>query len=337
MLEILFWLIVFSFSLVFLIKGADWLIESSQKIAQFFGISSFIIGVTIVALGTSLPELASSICAVFKEATEIVPANVIGSNITNILLIVGLASVVTRSFLSVKRSLIDLDLPLLTAVTLLLGVVIFDGRINFREAIFLLLTFLIYFLYTLYHRKEETSNCLPEEETGSSPLEKKETYFSKKESKKEKIETLNLRIFLILIFGILLLGIGAEYLIRSTLKLAEIFKIPVSVIAIFGISVGTSLPELVVSVRSAGNKRYEIALGNIFGSNVFNSLVVIGIPALIRPLFVDEITLKIGFHFMLIATLMLVISGITRRISVWEGAMFLILYFLFLAKLFHFC
>ena len=111
-------------------------------------------------------------------------------------------------------------------------------------------------------------------------------------------------------------------------------EIGVSIIAIFGVAVGTSLPELVVSVRAAAQKKYEIALGNIFGSNVFNALVVIGIPSLIKPLLVDSITFQIGFPFMVVATILLVISGITRRISIWEGAMFLLIYLLFLAKLF---
>ncbi len=99
-------------------------------------------------------------------------------------------------------------------------------------------------------------------------------------------------------------------------------------------AVGTSLPELVVSVKAAAQKKYEISLGNILGSNIFNALVVIGIPAMIKPLLVDNITFQIGFPFMVVATLLLVISGITRRISIWEGSMFLLIYILFVAKVF---
>ena len=151
---------------------------------------------------------------------------------------------------------------------------------------------------------------------------------------KKPAEKLNSKVFLFLILGAVCLTIGANYLIDSVMKLSEILQIGVSAIAIFAVAVGTSLPELVVSVRAAAQKKYEIALGNVFGSNVFNALIVIGIPSLIKNLSVSNVTLEIGFPFMVIATLLLVISGITRRISVWEGSMFLIIYILFIVKIF---
>ena len=104
-------------------------------------------------------------------------------------------------------------------------------------------------------------------------------------------------------------------------------------IAITAIAVGTSLPELVVSVRAAIKKKYEIALGNIFGSNVFNVLIVAGIPALIKPLAIDSLTFLVGLPFLVIATLLFIISGISRRIHIWEGAMYLLIYILFIVKL----
>jgi len=327
------WGFIFIVSLALLIKGADWLVESSEKIGRALKISPFIIGVTIVALGTSLPELASSLAAVFKDATEIVAANVIGSNIANILLIVGFSALATKSFLAVRRSLIDIDLPLLAAVTVLFGFILLDGKITRLEGLLLLLAFLVYLFYTFFQREAEPEEPLPEE---LPPGEIFEVLPSRIERRKVKtpIEKLNFKVFLFLILGVACLTIGANYLIDSVLKLAEILGIGVSVIAILAVAVGTSLPELVVSVRAAAQKKYEIALGNIFGSNVFNALVVIGIPAMIKPLLVDDITFKIGFPFMVVATLLLVISGITRRISIWEGSMFLLIYILFVAKVF---
>jgi cation:H+ antiporter len=151
---------------------------------------------------------------------------------------------------------------------------------------------------------------------------------------KKPVKKLNFQVFFFLILGVVFLVIGANYLIDSVIKISEILKIGISVITIFGVSVGTSLPELVVSIKAAIGKKYEIALGSIFGSNVFNALLVAGLPAMFKPLVVDEVTLFIGFPFMVMATLLLVISGITRRISVWEGAMFLLIYVLFVVKLF---
>lgn len=329
---LILWIFVFIASLVILVKGADWFVESSEKIGLSFKIPPFIIGITIVAVGTSFPELAFSLAAVFKGATEIVPANVIGSNIANILLIVGLSAVVARK-LQVKRSLIDIDLPLLATTTVLFGFILWDGKVIWPEGILLLVAFLVYFFYTIQQRSEVFERPLPEEMVPGEIFEVLPSRIERRKIKKP-VEKLSLRVFLFLIIGILCLTIGANYLIESVLKLSEILKIGTSIIAILGVAIGTSLPELVVSVRAAWQKKYEIALGNIFGSNVFNSLVIMGLPGLIKPLLVDDLTFKIGFPFMVIATLLLIISGITRRVSIWEGLMFLLIYILLVVKLF---
>lgn len=328
------WIIIFILSLAVLVKSADWFVESSEKIGLAFKISPFIIGITIVALGTSFPELASSLVATFKGATEIVVANALGSNLANILLIVGLSAIVARRLI-VRRSLIDLDIPLLATTTVLFLFIIWDRKIVFEEGIFLILAFLVYLLYTIFQRREEV--ITPElVEVLPSGVEIK-VLPSRAERRREEVKKprpeLNFKIFLFLILGIIGLVIGANYTIESVLKLSELFKISVSFIAITAVAIGTSLPELVVSVRAAAQKKYEIALGNIFGSNVFNILLVVGIPALIRPLAVDEITFGIGLPFFVIATLLFVISGISRRIHIWEGLMFLLIYVLFLVKL----
>jgi len=323
------WIIIFIASLALLVKSADWFVESSEKIGLALKISPFIIGVTIVAIGTSFPELASSIAAVFKGATEIVAANALGSNIANILLIVGLSAVVARRLI-VRRSLIDLDAPLLGVATFLFVFVMWDKKIVLGEGILLIFGFLIYLLYTIFQRREEEET--PElVEVLPSRIERR-----KREAKIEpspKPEKLNFKVFLFLILGVIGLAIGANYIIESVLKLSELLKISTSLIAITAIAVGTSLPELVVSVQAALKKKYEIALGNIFGSNVFNILIVVGVPALIRPLIVDELTFGIGLPFLIVATLLFVISGISRRIHIWEGAMYLLLYILFIVKL----
>ncbi|HDQ16801.1 MAG TPA: calcium/sodium antiporter [Candidatus Vogelbacteria bacterium] len=331
---LIFWILIFIVSLALLVKSADWLVESSEKIGLALKISPFIIGVTIVSIGTSFPELASSIAAVLKGATEIVAANVVGSNIANILLIVGLSAITARTLL-VKRSLIDLDAPLLATTTGLFIFISWDGKIVFGEGILLLLAFVIYFLYTIFQRREEIITpelveVLPEGmevKVLSSRVERR------RKEIKEKPTKLNFKVFLFLIFGIIGLVIGANYTIESVLKISEFLKIPTTLIAITAIAFGTSLPELVVSVRAAIKKKYEIALGNIFGSNVFNILIVAGIPALIKPLAIDELTFSVGLPFLVIATLLFIIAGISRRIHIWEGAMYLLIYILFVVKL----
>ncbi|MDI6883120.1 MAG: calcium/sodium antiporter [Patescibacteria group bacterium] len=328
------WILIFIASLALLVKSADWFVESAERISLALKISPFIIGVTVVAVGTSFPELASSLFAVLKGATEIVTANVLGSNIANILLIVGLSAVVART-LFVKRSLIDLDAPLLASTTVLFCFIMWDRKIVFGEGVLLLLAFLVYLLYTIFQRKgggeeEETPEIV---EVLPSRPERRRKKIKKEIEEKRVPQKLNFKIFFFLILGIVGLAVGANYTIESVLKLSTSLKIATSLIAITAVAVGTSLPELVVSVQAARKKKYEIALGNIFGSNVFNVLIVAGIPALIKPLAVDNLTFSIGLPFLVVATLLFVISGISRRIHLWEGLIYLLIYGLFIVKL----
>lgn len=335
---LLFWIVIFIVSLVLLIKGADWFVESSEKIGLALKISPFIIGITIVALGTSFPELITSLFAVFKGASEMVVANALGSNITNILLIVGLSAVVARKLI-VRRSLIDLDAPLLAASTALFLFIMWDGVINFWEGILLILAFLVYLLYTIFQRGEEEEKkegvfrVTPEKMVEVLPSRVERRRKEKLDKKRIPSVKLNFKVFLFLILGGVLLAVGANYVVESVLKISALLKISASLIAITAVAIGTSLPELVVSIRAAAQKKYELALGNVFGSNVFNLLLVVGIPALIRPLIVDDLTFKIGLPFLIIATLLFVISGISRRIHIWEGLMYLLIYVLFIIKL----
>jgi len=322
---LIYWVIVFIASLAILIKGADWLLESAEKIGLALGLSPFIIGVTIVGLGTSFPELISAMMAMLQGVTEIVCANAIGSNIANILLVVGISAILGRKII-IKKSLIDLDLPLLAISTAILLGIVWDMQVTFFESVLLLLTYIIYLFYTVLHKDDEILE-------GVEPLPSRQT--RRGQDKKDKfIEKIEIKDFVFLLLGIVFLFFGAKYLIDSVINLSEILKIGVGVITITAVALGTSLPELFVSARAAFQKKSEVALGNIFGSNVFNALVVIGLPGLFKTLAIDEQTFFIGIPTMAMATLLFIISGISRRIYIWEGTFFLILYILFTAKLF---
>lgn len=325
----IFWIIVFIVSLAVLVKSADWLIGSAEKIGLAFGLSSFIVGVTIVGLGTSFPELIASLFAVLKGATEVVTANAIGSNIANILLIVGISSIVGRS-LSVTKSLIDLDLPLLAIGTVIFLGVAWDGQINFGESLILLSAYGVYLLYTVIHRDEIESDEVVK--TLPSRKDRRQKVNITEEDKRPKITSKDI---ILLLVGIVGLGFGAKYLIDALINLSLIFNIAVGVITITAVSIGTSLPELLVSVKAAWQKKSEIALGNVFGSNVFNILVVVGLPGLFSTLNIDSQTFTIGLPVLALATLLFVISGISRRIHAWEGAFYLFFYLLFIVKLFN--
>jgi len=312
-MTLFFWIGVFIISLAILIKAADIFTDSASKLGTILGLSQFIIGVTIVSVGTSLPELASSISAVLKGVTDMVAGNVVGSNIANILLVVGLATIFSKKGrLQVTRNLINLDLPLLAGSGIILMLMfLWDGQVTFGEGIIALLGYAVYLHYTLKYKEKE---------------EKKE---------KVKKEKLDIKIILGLVLGAIFIYYGANYAIESVIKISEILNIGTAVIALSAVAIGTSLPEIFVSVSAARKGQDEIALGNIFGSNLFNGFVVLGIPALIKTLDVTPAVLSIAVPFFIAATLLYVISGITRKIYKWEGAMYLLIYILFIVKLFN--
>lgn len=328
-----FWIIIFTISLFLLVKGADWLIDSSEKIGLALGLSPFIVGVTIVGVGTSLPELFSSWFATIKGLVDVAAANTIGSNIANILLIVGVSAILAKR-LCVTKSLIDLDLPLLSISTVLFLGIAWDQKITLAESILLLATYAIYFLYTLKYQDQEDSKELPEVlgyEVLPSRKERRSTPIKNiSEKERPKIKLINIGM---LIGGIAGLVIGSEYLIKALVNLSNILHVATGIITITAVAVGTSLPELLVSAKAAFKKKSEVALGNIFGSNIFNGLVVVGFSGLFKTLVLDEKTFLIGLPTMALATLLFVISGISRRIHVWEGAFYLMVYILFIAKL----
>lgn len=326
---LIFWIIIFIISLAVLVKGADWLLGSSEKIGLAIGLSPFIVGVVIVGLGTSFPEMISSLVATFKGVTEIVPANAIGSNITNILLVVGISAVVGGR-LVVTKNLIDLDLPLLAISTALFLGVIWDRQIVFSESILLLVLFVIYLSYIIFHKDHKDEDEIL---SARSDGRKYIADYRKKVVQRPKITGKDI---LFLVVGIIGLIFGAKYLVDSVIKLSEILNIGVGVISLAAIALGTSLPELLVSVKAAWQKKPEVALGNIFGSNIFNILLVVGIPGLFKTLILDEKTFTFGVPVLIVATLLFIISGISRRIHIYEGAMYIVIYVFFIGKLFGF-
>ncbi|MFC1608624.1 calcium/sodium antiporter [Patescibacteria group bacterium] len=325
------WILIFAVTLTLMIKGADWFLDSAEKIGLSLGLSPFIIGVTIVGLGTSFPELFAAIMAVLEGANEIVIANAVGSNVSNILLIIGFSAVMGGG-LAVTKNLIDLDLPMLVSATILLLGTVYDKIITPGESILLVATYLIFFLYTVFHK--DTGKAKEKESVSKKDI----TSSIKMKGKKKgstKVSTCPMDYFLLLL-GIICLVVGAKYMIQSVITLSEIFSISPAIISITAVAIGTSLPELIVSLKAARSGKSEVAVGNIFGSNAFNSLMVIGIPGMFGSLSTDDKTFSIGIPAMIVATIIFTISGISRKIHVWEGAMYLAIYILFIGKIIGF-
>lgn len=311
---LVFWIAVFVISLATLVSGAGLLLKNAEKIGIYLRFPPFVIGTLIVGIGTSLPEFAGALAAVFQGATEIVVANAVGSNITNILLIIGILAIIGRK-LTITRDILATELPLFVISTALFLGVVYDAKITILESALLFAAYVIYLLYSL-SSKEEVGTVAEE--------------LSKKMPRRQRPE---LHVFLLFAVGIIGVSLGAKFLIDSVITLSGVLGISTGLITITVVALGTSLPELVVSVKALMNNKLEMAVGNIFGSNAFNILMAVGIPGLITTLVVDEITYTIGLPVLGVASFIFLISGISKRIFRWEGMMFLVFYAFFILKL----
>lgn len=334
-MSLFLWIIIFIVSLALLIFSAGRFTKAAEKLGLALGIPAFIVGITIVSIGTSLPELMTSLLAVFRstpilDTTPVVIGDVVGSNIANTLLIIGVVALLVRK-LEVKRSLIELDIPLLLLSTALLVFVAYDGTINWIEGVILLLGFGIYLRYTLSdhsHEKVDVKEGVAEEvEKVRKPIW---GIFRRKEAEAR----LEGKLILQLIVFSILIYVGAKYTIDSLIEISDLIGIGTSVLAASAIAIGTSLPELFVSGAAALRGNHDIAMGNIFGSNIFNALFITGVPALIKPLTVPPEVIYIGIPFLIGATVIYVFSAISKKIYIYEGAIYLLIYIVFIAKLF---
>ncbi|MCK5176158.1 MAG: sodium:calcium antiporter, partial [Candidatus Aenigmarchaeota archaeon] len=233
---ILFWMLVFLGSLALLIKSSDIFTTNGEKIGLFFNMPKFIIGVTIVSVGTSLPELATSLVAVFNNTSEFVAATVVGSNISNILLVLGVALIVAKK-LNISWEISHIDLPLLMASCFLFLIVAYDGLITLPEAGVLFTGYIIYALYTI----KTTYERQPEENTSLLHLKTVALFFS----------------------SIILISLSAKFTIMSIIEISSLLNIGVDIISMTAVAIGTSLPEMMVSIVAALKGKAEIAIGNI--------------------------------------------------------------------------
>lgn len=244
---------------VMLTKGADWFVDGSSALAFRLGIPQLVIGLTIVAMGTSAPEAAVSITSALKGNEGITVGNVVGSNIMNILLILGIASVIVP--LAVQKSTRRIEIPYMIAITVLFGVLGYTGEMVTRvEGGILWIAFLIYLGYLLWMAKKGKEDNEPDEKQKSLPVQ-----------------------LLMILTGLICIVLGSDFVVDGATEIAKVIGISERIIGLTIVAFGTSLPELVTSIAAARRGNADIAIGNIVGSNVFNILFVAGTSALISP------------------------------------------------------
>lgn len=257
-MEILLQLLLLAVGFVMLVKGADAFVEGAAGIAEKFGIPQLVIGLTIVAMGTSAPEAAVSITAALKGNAAITIGNVVGSNILNVLVILGITSVIVS--VAVARSTVRIEIPYMLVITLLLLILGLSGnKIVFWEGVILWAAFLLYLGYLFCMAKK---NKEADEETKKKPLWK---------------------LLLYTVLGLVFVVWGSDVTVDAATAIAKAVGMSERFIGLTIVALGTSLPELFTSVSAALKGKADIAIGNIVGSNIFNILFVVGTTALITP------------------------------------------------------
>ncbi|MBR2831258.1 calcium/sodium antiporter [Candidatus Saccharibacteria bacterium] len=292
---------------VILIKGADFLIDGASSTASHFKVSKLLIGLTIVAFGTSAPELAVSISSMLNGSSDVLLGNVVGSNITNILLLLGIGAAICP--IKIKKDTLTKELPLLVIITAVLTLLFFDGLwggdvnvISRIDGIICLVCLAVFMVYVVMTARKDRK--------------------AMKEVEKPKF-SLWLSILLI-VLGLAGVVGGAELVVNSATNIATTFGVPERVIAVTIVAFGTSLPELITTIKAAKRKETELMVGNIIGSNVFNICVVLGLPAAIFgnviPDQSDMVGLIVDMAVMFGATVILMVFAWTgKRITRGEG------------------
>lgn len=301
MAEILISVVLLVIGFTMLVKGADWFVDGAAGIAARFGIPQLVIGLTIVAMGTSAPETAVSITAALKGNAGITMGNVLGSNILNVLVILGLTALVRP--IAVKNSTVKFEIPFMIGVSVLILCLGWTGsQVEFWEGLVLWAAFIMYLIYLFQMAKQggDDNEDIPKESL--------------------------LRQILGLFVGMGLIIWGSDISVDSASQIARIFGMTERFIGLTIVALGTSLPELVTSVMAARKGNADIAVGNIVGSNIFNILFVIGCTVLITPVeFAEKFRID-GMAAILAAVILWFFVFVNKRLDRREGAVMLLAY-----------
>lgn len=300
--------------LMLLYFGANWLVDNAKRVALILGVSPFIIGLTIVAFGSSAPEAALAVMS--GKSSDIVLGNVIGSNIANIGLVIGLSALIFP--LVMRFETVRFEIWALLISTLLITVIALGGVFSLGHG-FLLISLILLFVYAVYRSAKKNpplEKVVPESEEDVLP------------------ERLWYHIGMTL-FGLAVLIVGADVFVDGAIVLANVLNVSELVIGLIVVAIGTSLPELSICVVAAYKKETEIVLSNIIGSNIFNALFVLGLGAIVSPLVVSSSMFHLDFPMMIFLSLMLILvirlkGGVSRIV----GAIFLLTYLAYVAVLF---
>lgn len=305
--------------LLLLYYGAEYLVTGSSRLALSYGVRPLVVGLTVVAFATSMPELMVSLFAATRGASSMAAGNIIGSNIANIGLILGVAALITP--IVVARSTLIREMPIMVAASLGVYLVAMDGEIAFMDGLGLFLSLLVFLVYCLMTARNPE---IPDDGEVDKAIV-------------DACEGRGHNIVLVLV-GMVGLGFGAELMVRGAVIIATLLGVSELVIGLSIVALGTSLPELAASVMSAWKGEMDISVGNVIGSNVFNLLFVLGLCPMIRPLAIEPRILSLDFPIMLAFCALLIglLTMMPPRLQLdrKRGALLLGAYLLFVVSLY---
>ena len=332
---------------IIVLKGADWLTDGAVNIATRFGVSQMVIGLTIVAMGTSMPEFCVSMVSALKGTPDLAVGNVVGSNTLNTLLIVGCSALVAP--IMVKRSSVKRDIPFAVVASLLMLLFCLDGAIGRVDAAVLFAGFCLFMFVTLKYAKTTdehaatvatmgaamataaaASTSVSEASTSHTSAPKAST--SQPSAPEASVASM-LKAVVMLVVGLLCLIAGSNMFVDNASFVASSLGVSDAVIGLTIVAGGTSLPELATSMVSAKKGNSDIAIGNVIGSNVFNILMIIGITGLVKPMHIAGITTLDLIMMLASMLLMWFFCRTTYKVKRWEGAVLTIVYLAYLTWL----
>jgi cation:H+ antiporter len=303
--ELILQVLAFTAGLALLVFGGEALVRGAVRLAALTGLSAVVIGLTVVAFGTSAPELAVSLAAAVSGSPEIAIGNVVGSNIFNVLVVLGIAAVIIP--LPVASTLVRIDVPILIAVSVAFIALAANGILGRIEGAILLGAVVAYTIFAVYISRRE-----------SAVVERQASEFLGTGEQRIWVQALLIAV------GLLLLVAGARLMVYAAVQIATGLGISQAVIGLTIVAAGTSLPEIATSVVAALRREPDIAVGNIVGSSIFNLLAIVGLTALVHPITVAPVFLQRDLWVMLavtVAMLPIIVTG--RKVVRWEGVLLL--------------
>lgn len=322
---------------IIVLKGADWLTDGAVNIATRFGVSQMVIGLTIVAMGTSMPEFCVSMVSALKGTPDLAVGNVVGSNTLNTLLIVGCSALVAP--IMVKRSSVKRDIPFAVVASLLMLLFCLDGAIGRVDAAVFFAGFCLFMFVTLKYAKTTEEHAATVATSGAAMATAAAASASVSEastsqpSAPEASVASMLKAVVMLVVGLLCLIAGSNMFVDNASFVASSLGVSDAVIGLTIVAGGTSLPELATSMVSAKKGNSDIAIGNVIGSNVFNILMIIGITGLVKPMHIAGITTLDLIMMLASMLLMWFFCRTTYKVKRWEGAVLTIVYLAYLTWL----